>query len=146
MTKRRNASSSSVGSSAIAETENPQYESDNLNNVALQRCIKAWDRTFDLASINPDDDSLDCLGEDDTVFAREQGALAFRDAMPSWSATKTSAISSPAQHMPCSRTSSRWTSAASSSKQPKSAIPAAEIVLKTAPFTVQIGRCSGGFQ
>jgi hypothetical protein len=30
--------------------------------------------------------------------------------------------------------------------QPKSAIPAAEFFLKTAPFTVQIGRFSGGFQ
>lgn len=57
-------------------------ESENLDNQALDRCIKAWHRTFDLASINPKDETLDVLNEKDTLFAREQGALAFRDAMP----------------------------------------------------------------
>lgn len=57
-------------------------ESENIESEALDRCIKAWHRTFDLASINPKDETLDVLDEKDTLFAREQGALAFRDAMP----------------------------------------------------------------
>jgi hypothetical protein len=90
MTKRLNASSSSADTTATAEPENPQSEPENLqsesvdlSNKALQRCIKAWHRNFNLASINPSDPSLNCLADDDgTVFASEQGALAFRESMP----------------------------------------------------------------
>lgn len=88
MTKRRDASSSSAGSTATAELkdsqpepENQEPESDNLDNAALERCIKAWHRTFDLASIHPDDESLDLVGEEDE-FASTHAAIAFREAMP----------------------------------------------------------------
>jgi hypothetical protein len=95
--KRLQKSSSSAGSAATAEHENPQPgphdpqtdpqslqpESENLNNQALDRCIKAWHRNFNLASINPRDQSLNFLDVDAaSVFAGEQGALAFREAMP----------------------------------------------------------------
>jgi hypothetical protein len=89
MTQLQICSSPSDSSVAAAESEIPQAEpqnlqpeSENLNNQALDRCIKAWSRTFDLASINPKDETLDVLDENDTLFAREQGALAFRSAMP----------------------------------------------------------------
>jgi hypothetical protein len=97
MTQLQNSSSPSAGSAATAEHENPkpgpqnpqtdsqslQPESKNLNNQALDRCIKAWHRNFNLASINPRDESPNFLDVDAaTVFAGEQGALAFREAMP----------------------------------------------------------------
>jgi hypothetical protein len=97
MTQLQNSPSSPAGSAATAEHENPkpgpqnpqtepqslQPESKNLNNQALDRCIKAWHRNFNLASINPRDESLNFLDVDAaTVFAGEQGALAFREAMP----------------------------------------------------------------
>lgn len=81
MTKRRNVSSSSAASAATAESDNPQSESDTLNNEAIQRCADAWQRTFDLASIKPDDESLALVDEDDD-FASEQAAIAFREALP----------------------------------------------------------------
>lgn len=79
---RRKKSSSPASSAAAAEPENPQPESENLHNEALDRCVKAWRRTFDLAYIDPDDDSLAPPDDDDTLFAREQASLSFRDAMP----------------------------------------------------------------
>ena len=90
MIELQNSASSSAASTAADEPENPQSEhqtpkpkSNNHGNEALQRCIKAWHRNFDLASINPRDDRLNFLDTDaDTVFAAEQGALAFREAMP----------------------------------------------------------------
>jgi hypothetical protein len=57
-------------------------ESENRNNAALDRCVKAWQRTFDLASIDEDDDSLAPPDNNSTFFARTQASLSFRDAMP----------------------------------------------------------------
>lgn len=90
MTQLKICSSPTDSSVAADESENPQAEpqtlqpeSENLNNPALERCINAWHRNFDLASINPRDESLNFLDNDAaTVFAGEQGALAFREAMP----------------------------------------------------------------
>lgn len=90
MTQLKICSSLSDGFVTAAESENPQAESQNLqpesknlNNQALERCINAWHRNFDLASINPRDESLNFLDSGTaTVFAGEQGALAFREAMP----------------------------------------------------------------
>jgi len=88
MTKRRNASSSSAGS-ATAEPENLQPKrktskpnSGNQQNAALDRCVKAWQRTFNLASIDPKNDTLAPPSDDTTYFARKQASLSFRDAMP----------------------------------------------------------------
>jgi hypothetical protein len=67
--------SSSAGPAAAAKSENSK-------NHALDRCVKAWQRTFDLASIDPDDDGLAPPDNDSTLFARQQASLAFRDAMP----------------------------------------------------------------
>ncbi len=90
MTKRHNASSSSAGSAETVESEILQPKSKiskpksgNQDNEALERCVNAWHRNFDLASINPTDDNLHSLEDnDDNVFACEQGANAFRNAMP----------------------------------------------------------------
>jgi hypothetical protein len=79
---RRKKSSSSASSTAIAEPENPQPKSENSKNRALDRCVKAWQRTFDLASIDPDNDGFAPPDDDSSSFAREQASLAFRDAMP----------------------------------------------------------------
>jgi hypothetical protein len=68
-------SKSSSSADSVAASENRQ-------NEALSRCIAAWQRTFDLASIDPDDDSLAPPRDDSTFFAREQAAIAFREAMP----------------------------------------------------------------
>jgi len=81
MTKVRNASSSSAGTTAIAEPKNQGPEPDSLNNAAIKRCTKAWERTFDLASIHPDDESLAVVGDEDE-FAAERAAMAFREALP----------------------------------------------------------------
>jgi hypothetical protein len=75
MPRLQKSSSSSASSVAPAESE-------NRNNEALDRCMKAWQRTFDLASIDPDDDSLAPPDDDSTYFASKQASLAFRDAMP----------------------------------------------------------------
>ena len=83
MTRSRSTSSSSTASSNNAESENPRSENDHINNEALERCVNAWHRNFKLASINPTDDNLHCMEDnDDNVFAFEQGANAYRDAMP----------------------------------------------------------------
>jgi hypothetical protein len=82
MTRLQKSSSSSASSAAATESETPKAESENRNNDALDRCVKAWQRTFDLASIDPDDDSLAPPDDDSTYFARKQANLAFRDAMP----------------------------------------------------------------
>jgi len=52
------------------------------SNRALARCAKAWQRTFELASVTPGDDRLAPPQNDTTFFARDQAATAFRDAMP----------------------------------------------------------------
>ena len=87
MTKRRNASSSSAGSAATAEPQNLQPKSKtskpgNQKNAALDHCVKAWQRTFNLASIDPKNDTLAPPSDDTTYFARKQASLSFRDAMP----------------------------------------------------------------
>ncbi len=89
MTKCLNASSSSAGSAASVELEilQPQSKiskpkSGNHDNAALDRCRKAWQRTFDLASIDPKNDSLAPPSDNTTYFARKQASLSFRDAMP----------------------------------------------------------------
>jgi hypothetical protein len=77
--------SSSLSSSAeTATTEDFQPLSDNPSNPALERCIKAWNRNHDLASINPKHESLSQFDEEDEdeIFARVQGAHAFREALP----------------------------------------------------------------
>jgi hypothetical protein len=75
---------SAVCSAEVAATENPNPKADNPKNPALERCIKAWNRTYDLASINPKHESLDHFEENDVdeLFARQQGANAFRSALP----------------------------------------------------------------
>jgi hypothetical protein len=77
-------SSSLAGSTETATAENLQPQPVNPRNPALERCIKAWNRTYNLASINPKDESLNYLdeGDQDEVFAREQGANGFREALP----------------------------------------------------------------
>ena len=93
MAKLQKSSSSSASPAAAAESENSknqpesgnsknQAESENSKNQALERCVQAWQRTFDLASIDPDDDSLAPPDDDSTLFANQQASLAFRDAMP----------------------------------------------------------------
>jgi hypothetical protein len=68
-------SKSSLTTDSVAATRNGQ-------NLALSRCVDAWQRTFDLASDDPDDESLSPPRDDSTLFAREQAAIAFREAMP----------------------------------------------------------------
>jgi hypothetical protein len=51
-------------------------------NQAVAHCLQAWQRTFDLALVAQDDDSLAPPNDDSTYFAHEQAAVAFRDAMP----------------------------------------------------------------
>ncbi|HVN92905.1 MAG TPA: hypothetical protein VMT38_04385 [Terracidiphilus sp.] len=68
---------------SLESTELPNTEPTGQKNAALERCMQAWDRSYHLASINPDDDSLEPDRIDaDEQFAREQGAISFRDAMP----------------------------------------------------------------
>jgi hypothetical protein len=52
MTKHRDTSSPSTGSSNKAESESPYPENDHLDNEALERCVNAWRRNFELASIS----------------------------------------------------------------------------------------------
>ena len=82
MAKNKKSSKSSASSSAADASETPKAASENRNNKALERCVKAWQRTFDLASIDPDDDSLAPPDDDSTYFASKQASLSFRDAMP----------------------------------------------------------------
>jgi hypothetical protein len=83
MTKPRNASESSTTSAETATTENPQSQTEHFDNEALERCVNAWHRNFKLASINPSDDNLHCVEDnDENVFAIEQAGNAYRDAMP----------------------------------------------------------------
>jgi hypothetical protein len=82
MTQLQICSSPSANTASTAEPENLKSESENRNNESLDRCIKAWNRTYELACIDPKNDSLTPSDEDDNIFAREQGSLAFRDAMP----------------------------------------------------------------
>ncbi len=83
MTKPRNASASSTTSAETSTAENLHLENDHINNEALERCVNAWHRNFKLASIDPTDDNLHCAEDtDENVFAVEQGANAYRDAMP----------------------------------------------------------------
>ena len=63
--------------STAAEPETP-----SLANSAIARCAVAWDRTYDLASIDPDDDSLEPEHHNHDFFACRQAAIAFRKAMP----------------------------------------------------------------
>ncbi|MGO8759086.1 MAG: hypothetical protein ACLQG3_13270 [Terracidiphilus sp.] len=79
MTQLQNPSPSAASSVAVAE---PEKCNEIPNNQAIERCIKAWHRTFDLASIDPENDSLTPSDDDDSLFAREQASLSFRDAMP----------------------------------------------------------------
>ena len=51
-------------------------------NDSVQRCLPAWNRTYTLASIDPSDARLTPTSDRDDRFAREQGSIAFRDAMP----------------------------------------------------------------
>lgn len=51
-------------------------------NQAVARCVKAWHRTYGLASIAPGDRRLAPEDQNGNYFAREQAAIAFRDAMP----------------------------------------------------------------
>ena len=100
MTQLQICTSPSASSVSVADSENlnvksPEADSskpesakpdpvdrDESDSVqAIDRCIKAWHRTFDLASINPKDEQLPLLGEDDD-FACEQAAMSFRQAMP----------------------------------------------------------------
>ena len=51
-------------------------------NEAVERCLQAWNRTYNLASIDPSDTRLTPTSDREDSFAREQGSIAFRDAMP----------------------------------------------------------------
>ena len=51
-------------------------------NDSIERCLQAWNRTYTLASIDPGDTRLAPTSDRDDRFAREQGSIAFRDAMP----------------------------------------------------------------
>lgn len=83
MTKPHNASASSIGPAETAIAENLHLENDHINNEALERCVNAWHRCFELASINPNDENLHCVEDtDENLFAFEQAANAYRDAMP----------------------------------------------------------------
>lgn len=83
MTEHRDTSSPSTGSSNKAESESPYPENDHLDNEALERCVNAWRRNFELASINPRDENLHRTGgAEENLFAIEQGAEAYRNAMP----------------------------------------------------------------
>jgi hypothetical protein len=112
-------SSPLAASAETAAAENRPPEPGDTKNAALERCVKAWNRTHDLASINPKHESLDRPDEinEDEIFAREQGARAFRDALP---VMKTSVISLPVSPMRCSWTFSPLTNVINCSKQPKS--------------------------
>jgi hypothetical protein len=88
MKNARNTSSSSAGATSTVPAENPQpgledAQSDfvSLNHEAIKRCTKAWKRTFDLASIHPDDESLALVGEEDE-FAFQRAGIAFCEALP----------------------------------------------------------------
>lgn len=159
MTKRQNASSSPADMTAIAEPENlrpksetSEPEADSLDNAALRRCVKAWHRNFNLASINPSDDRLNSLDSGaDTVFASEQGALAFCEAMTLLVSYENIRDFIACITMACSSRCSIRTSAASFSVQPKSPRPSSrrspnrrprphDFFLKTALFSVQNGR------
>jgi len=83
MTKPRNTSASSTDSGNKAESENLQSQTEHFDNEALERCSKAWHRFFDLASIDPRDENLNCIEDNErNAFAIEQAANAYRDAMP----------------------------------------------------------------
>lgn len=83
MTKPRNASSSSTDSTNKPESENLRSQTEHFDHEALERCAKAWHRFFELASIDPRDENLNCIEDNDhNVFAIEQAAKAYRDAMP----------------------------------------------------------------
>jgi mannose/fructose-specific phosphotransferase system component IIA len=71
-------------SAATAATEDLQSESDNPLNAVLERCMKAWNRNYELASISPKHEGLNNCDEtnEDEIFARLQGAKAFRAALP----------------------------------------------------------------
>jgi hypothetical protein len=70
---------------APLKPESPEVDPDRRDEIAsvraIDRCINAWHRTFDLASINPEDEELPLVDEDDD-FASEQAAMSFREAMP----------------------------------------------------------------
>jgi hypothetical protein len=72
----------------MTRTANPSTTTDavaafeNRPNQALARCIEAWQRTYDLAYDEPEDESLAPDDDDDTNFAYRQAAIAFREAMP----------------------------------------------------------------
>jgi len=51
-------------------------------NQAVAVCVKAWRRTFELASLAPGDSRLAPPRDDSTYFANQQAAIAFIDAMP----------------------------------------------------------------
>ncbi|MGB8029766.1 MAG: hypothetical protein WCF30_08870 [Terracidiphilus sp.] len=51
-------------------------------NDSVERCLQAWNRTYNLASIDPNDTRLTPTSDREDRFAREQGSIAFRDAMP----------------------------------------------------------------
>ena len=68
-----------------SKPESLEIDPDGRDEIAsikaIDRCINAWHRTFDLASINPEDEELPLVDEDDD-FASEQAAMSFREAMP----------------------------------------------------------------
>ncbi len=84
MTKRRNTSTSSTTSAELAAAENLQSQTEHFDNEAVERCVGAWHRDYELASINPKHEDLDNLDQDDDdeEFARQHGANAYRNAMP----------------------------------------------------------------
>jgi hypothetical protein len=55
---------------------------DPPKNDSVERCLQAWNRTYTLASLDPSDTRLAPTSDRDDRFAREQGSIAFRDAMP----------------------------------------------------------------
>jgi hypothetical protein len=68
-----------------AQADSPEAESEDRDEVrsldAIDRCVKVWHRTFDLASTDPEDEKLSLFDKDDD-FAWKQAAKSFRSAMP----------------------------------------------------------------
>ena len=60
----------------------PAAAAEKPQNQALDRCIAAWQRTFDLAFDDPDNQSLVPDNDNETYIAYRQAAIAFREAMP----------------------------------------------------------------
>lgn len=71
----------SVKTNSNSSSASPSTLVPASQNPAVACCQQAWQRTFDLAKISPDDDRFfdEC---NDNYFARAQAARAFLGALP----------------------------------------------------------------